>query len=314
MVENSTAGLVMVGGDAPVTVTREEHHQDVLAGYAPAPGGERRVAVELTWCAIRSGKYKGQRAIEVRLDGRRAGELTYLMSQRYGPLVAHLNTHASRAGCEAVVTRDAKGLQLSLRLPRDPDTVLMTPARPVATESPTVVIPPVHHRAPAPAAAAENTFSKHKTGWFVAAAVIVVILLAAAIGDNDDDPSPSTASNATTETSTTTYEPPPTTTSTTTITTTPPPPPPPTTTVVQPPPAPATQQPPVTQQPPPVTQEPPAAPSGCDPNYSGCVPIASDVDCAGGSGNGPAYAEGPVDVIGTDIYDLDRDGDGVACE
>ena len=29
--------------------------------------------------------------------------------------------------------------------------------------------------------------------------------------------------------------------------------------------------------------------SKCDPNYSGCVPIASDVDCAGGSGNGPAY-------------------------
>lgn len=27
--------------------------------------------------------------------------------------------------------------------------------------------------------------------------------------------------------------------------------------------------------------------SGCDPNYSGaCVPIASDVDCAGGTGNG----------------------------
>jgi len=52
----------------------------------------------------------------------------------------------------------------------------------------------------------------------------------------------------------------------------------------------------------------------CDPNYSGCVPIASDVDCAGGSGNGPAYASGPVRVIGTDIYDLDRDGDGVACD
>ena len=33
----------------------------------------------------------------------------------------------------------------------------------------------------------------------------------------------------------------------------------------------------------------------CDPNYSGaCVPIASDVDCAGGSGNGPAYVQGPV--------------------
>ncbi|WDZ86966.1 G5 domain-containing protein [Micromonospora cathayae] len=52
----------------------------------------------------------------------------------------------------------------------------------------------------------------------------------------------------------------------------------------------------------------------CDPNYSGCVPIASDVDCAGGSGNGPAYLSGVVEVIGDDIYDLDRDNDGLACE
>ena len=54
--------------------------------------------------------------------------------------------------------------------------------------------------------------------------------------------------------------------------------------------------------------------SACDPNYSGCVPIASDVDCAGGSGNGPAYVKGPVRVIGQDIYHLDRDGDGIGCE
>lgn len=55
--------------------------------------------------------------------------------------------------------------------------------------------------------------------------------------------------------------------------------------------------------------------ASCDPNYSGaCVPIASDVDCAGGSGNGPAYVRGPVYVTGSDIYGLDRDGDGVACE
>jgi uncharacterized protein YabE (DUF348 family) len=53
----------------------------------------------------------------------------------------------------------------------------------------------------------------------------------------------------------------------------------------------------------------------CDPNYSGaCVPIASDVDCAGGSGNGPAYVQGPVQVIGTDIYGLDSDNDGIGCE
>jgi PASTA domain len=53
----------------------------------------------------------------------------------------------------------------------------------------------------------------------------------------------------------------------------------------------------------------------CDPNYAGgCVPIASDVDCAGGSGNGPAYVEGPVTVVGSDIYGLDADGDGLGCE
>lgn len=54
--------------------------------------------------------------------------------------------------------------------------------------------------------------------------------------------------------------------------------------------------------------------SQCDPNYSGCVPIASDVDCEGGSGNGPVYVKGPVKVIGKDIYGLDRDGDGIGCE
>jgi hypothetical protein len=53
----------------------------------------------------------------------------------------------------------------------------------------------------------------------------------------------------------------------------------------------------------------------CDPNYDMvCVPIAYDVDCAGGNGNGPAYVKGPLRVIGTDVYELDRDGDGYACE
>lgn len=54
---------------------------------------------------------------------------------------------------------------------------------------------------------------------------------------------------------------------------------------------------------------------GCHPNYAGaCVPFASDVDCAGGSGDGPAYVEGPVRVIGEDVYDLDRNGNGIGCE
>lgn len=60
---------------------------------------------------------------------------------------------------------------------------------------------------------------------------------------------------------------------------------------------------------------PAAAASNCDSNYAdACVPIASDVDCAWGSGNGPAYFDGVARVVGRDVYDLDRDGDGLACE
>jgi hypothetical protein len=53
----------------------------------------------------------------------------------------------------------------------------------------------------------------------------------------------------------------------------------------------------------------------CDSNYSGaCLdPNASDYDCSGGSGDGPEYTS-TVRVVGDDHYDLDRDGDGIACD
>ncbi len=59
---------------------------------------------------------------------------------------------------------------------------------------------------------------------------------------------------------------------------------------------------------------PPPPPSNCTTGYSPCLPPASDYDCAGGSGDGPAYAQGPITITGSDPYDLDRDGDGIACE
>lgn len=65
----------------------------------------------------------------------------------------------------------------------------------------------------------------------------------------------------------------------------------------------------------PAPQPQPAPSSDCHSSYRGaCVPIASDVDCAGGSGNGPAYARGPFEVVGPDVYGLDADKDGIACE
>jgi len=61
---------------------------------------------------------------------------------------------------------------------------------------------------------------------------------------------------------------------------------------------------------------PPSASPTCDPSYKGaCLkPNVSDYDCAGGSGDGPYYVQGPITVVGDDHYGLDRDGDGVACE
>jgi hypothetical protein len=43
-------------------------------------------------------------------------------------------------------------------------------------------------------------------------------------------------------------------------------------------------------------------------------PDAEDYDCAGGSGNGPKYVEGPIRVRPPDPFELDADGDGWGCE
>jgi hypothetical protein len=66
----------------------------------------------------------------------------------------------------------------------------------------------------------------------------------------------------------------------------------------------------------PVSSGKDAAPTtqNCNPNYSGCVPNDPvDVDCFGGAGDGPAFTA-ETRVIGSDVYGLDEDGDGVGCE
>jgi micrococcal nuclease len=62
------------------------------------------------------------------------------------------------------------------------------------------------------------------------------------------------------------------------------------------------------------SERPPEAPPRDCQGYSPCLPPGPDVDCAGGSGDGPRYVRGPVQVRGSDPYDLDRDGNGVGCQ
>ncbi len=170
--------------------------------------------------------------------------------------------------------------------------------------------PPTVGSSPAPAHGQQNTAS-----WKlpVAIAAAVTFLLIGALSGNDDStPNTEAADDYTLNTAastTTTTEP---TTTTTTSTTT-------ATTTEETSESAGTTRPSEPESteryipPPPPEPEPEPHPD-CDPNYSGCVPVASDVDCAGGSGDGPAYVSGPIRVIGSDIYRLDHDNDGIACE
>ena len=54
---------------------------------------------------------------------------------------------------------------------------------------------------------------------------------------------------------------------------------------------------------------------GVDVATGGCVRSGlGDYDCEGGGGTGSNYVRGPVQVVGPDEFDLDRNSDGIGCE
>ncbi|ALG08773.1 hypothetical protein [Kibdelosporangium phytohabitans] len=289
------SGPFMLPGEVTVTVTREEDHQQHLARY-PVTGAQ--LVAELAWCTVTTGKHQGQRAIEVRLDSVRVGELTHVMSDRYGALVSEVIERGHRPGCAAVLHDGKRGIEVTLRLPRADTAVVVPLAR--TADSPQPSRP-----------------RRRKPVW-VAAAVVGGLLIISAIASKEDKPAPPAAAptvNGTTVNGTAAAPVTTTTIGATTTTAAPAPTSVPVVTTT----VPTTKKPSSTKQTPTTTSEPkpPAEPqdaAGCDPNYTPCVPIASDVDCAGGKGNGPAYVSGPITVIGEDIYKLDNNNDGIGCE
>jgi hypothetical protein len=380
MTENSAAGLFMLKAEVSVTVTREEHHQLALTRYPVSGDAARRVAVELGWCTVGFGKYKGDQAVEVRLDGERVGELTYAMSQRYGPVVDAVLNRGGRPGCEAVVHVGKRGIEVELMLPRDTSKIAGPSPAPTSLSSGSTLpggatnprssrtlgiarpdtndigrtiitgnINPADDRrdttgattvgsgnrpanrsnGPAGATPAHTkdrttgagNAKMRKSAWITGGAVVAVLFIGIAANQGDKSTPTSSTVPLNTATSSSAYQPPVTSSSTvssTSSTTTPPV----SSTVAIDPVAPKVEtssrtKAATTEKAPPKTtssKAPAGGGGGCDLNYSGCVPIASDVDCTGGSGNGPAYVKGPIRVVGTDIYGLDNDHDGIACE
>ena len=96
-----------------VVVTREDDHQDVLAEHHAPGRPPTSVTVELCSSTVSRGKYRGDYAVEVRLDGARVGELTAAMSARY----RHLVDLAGPVRCRGVIDHGPRGFQVDLRLP-----------------------------------------------------------------------------------------------------------------------------------------------------------------------------------------------------
>lgn len=133
MIENSTRGLTLLDAAHTVVVTGVGQYQGVLAPWAPGPDGRPRlVAVELFPATVDRGGHVGRRGIEVRIDGRRAGELTPAMAQRYLPDVDDTLRDGGRPACVALVAYGPHELEMELRLPdvSDDATAVMSVVRP----------------------------------------------------------------------------------------------------------------------------------------------------------------------------------------
>ncbi|WP_409464056.1 HIRAN domain-containing protein [Amycolatopsis sp. GA6-003] len=122
VVAEITASDVLLRNDWSCTVTKEEAHQDVLREYAPTGKRQyREVVASLGFCVIGTGKYRGREAIEVRLGGRRVGQLTYAMTERYRGIVDGFLKQNLEVTCEAFTVLTMRGVEVELRMPRDPN-------------------------------------------------------------------------------------------------------------------------------------------------------------------------------------------------
>ncbi len=339
-VPDPCTGLIVLDAQRTVVLTGEERHQGRLRRYLPNPAAAPRpVLVELALTAAAPAARSGSVAVEARLNGGRVGELTERMARRYSPLLREAMQHGPRPGCRGRLVVSRRGLvEVELRLPAVPEGGRPGPSAagpPLAS-----AVLPSRDRSSratlAPPAPAQWLHPRSRWRPMVGSVAVFGVLLLLGLGlggarsadragtglAGGTAPAGRSASPGAGDVALT----PP-------VPTTPAPGDP-----AELPPggsaaagiapagrpgtgAPASSAP--ARQRASTSSASTATPGrtaaqarsgGCHSGYGGCVPIAADVDCAGGGGNGPKFVRGPVRVLGSDEYGLDRDRDGVACE
>ncbi|TDZ94512.1 hypothetical protein CCUG62472_02708 [Mycobacteroides salmoniphilum] len=110
MNEPRKAAYTMLPQSSIVQVTKEDEHFDVLSKYVPL-GGYGVLFATLSENAP-GGRAKPH--VEVRIDNQRVGQLTPQMSQRYLPMIRHLETRGLATACWADITGSAVAAEVRI--------------------------------------------------------------------------------------------------------------------------------------------------------------------------------------------------------
>ncbi|MDH6199089.1 hypothetical protein M2272_005756 [Mycobacterium frederiksbergense] len=95
-----------------VQVTKEEEHNDALLKFVPA-SGYGMLFVTLHECGSGNGS-SGKSIVEVRIDDERIGQLTPQMSQRFLPMIRHLQSRGLLTACWGDVTGSAVAAEVRI--------------------------------------------------------------------------------------------------------------------------------------------------------------------------------------------------------
>ncbi|MET7772796.1 TerD family protein [Nocardia sp. NPDC005366] len=115
-----------------IQVTKEHEHFDALSKFVPEGG------IGLLFVTLHENSTQGSRAnphIEVRIDDERIGQLTPQMSQRFLPMIRHLESRGLVTACWGEITGSAVAAKVRI------DAIKANEASPDVLDGPPVTVP-----------------------------------------------------------------------------------------------------------------------------------------------------------------------------